>query len=197
MPAKLANAAAAMLRQWRRGGRTRGSNLAEESAMSTTTPAGSPRAISTNASIDIAGSLVAAARVRSSAATPRYSSMWMGEALIHARNAARSVSESGPARWAAYQSAATWVIAERICGSDACIRLPHSCHAPAAMRQAQTQVFLHHVRRYPQPIGDFLVTQAVLVFQVDRGSTLRRQLRQYFAQPYDPCLQVEQLLETG
>src|SRR5713226_3445017 len=41
---------------------------------------GSPRAISTNASTDSVGSSLAAPSARSSAATPRYSSMWIGEA---------------------------------------------------------------------------------------------------------------------
>ena len=65
------------------------------------------------------------------------------------------------------------------------------------MRQGQSQVFLHHVRRYAQTLGDLLVAQSMLIFQVYRGAALRRQLRQHVAQARDPCFHVEPLLEPG
>ena len=65
------------------------------------------------------------------------------------------------------------------------------------MRQGHSQVFLHHVRRYAQTLGDLLVAQSMLVFQVYRGLALRWQLRQYLAQAHDPYAHVEQLLEAA
>ena len=147
---------------------------------STTLSLVSARAMSTKTSMVMAGSLLAAVRLRSSAATPRYSSMCMGDALSHARNAARSVCGSGPARWAANQSEAIRVMAARMCGSDMLTGSAQPRHASATVGEGHSKIFLHHVRRHSEPLGDLLVTQAMLIFQVDGGAALGRQLSQDF-----------------
>src|SRR5688572_21005101 len=146
---------------------------------STTLPALASRAESSSDSNDISGSSAAAGRSRATRATPRYSSTWTGEARIQSANARRSAASSAAARWIANHSPACWAIVARTCSSLVFIRSPKAGHAAPAVPKRLADVFLHHVRRDSQPLGDFGVAEVVPVLEHDRRTAFRRQLAQH------------------
>ena len=64
------------------------------------------------------------------------------------------------------------------------------------MRQSDPQIFLHHVRRNIELSGDLVIFQSMLIFHVDSGLALGRQLREDFAQSRDSGGQIEHLFEA-
>src|SRR5262245_56071832 len=163
---------------------------------STTFAALASRAEPSSDSIDISGSSAAACTSRATRATPRYSSTWTGEARIQSANARRSAASSAPARCIANHSPACWAIVARTCSSLVFIRSPKPGHTPPAVPERLADVFLHHVRRDTQALGDFRVAEAVPVLEHDRRAAFRRQLAQHLAQSRDPLLRVDLPIQT-
>src|ERR1700729_3183758 len=98
----------------------------------------------------------------------------MGEAFSQSRNSWRSACVREPARCARSQSAAIWVTAKRMDFSDGIILSLQPCHATTAMGQGQSQIFVHHVRRYLKLVSYLLVVESMLILHQHRGPALGR-----------------------
>ena len=65
------------------------------------------------------------------------------------------------------------------------------------MAERLREILFDHVRRYVQPIGDFLIGQSVAILEYYCGSALGRQLRKDCAKPQHTLACVELAFEWG
>src|SRR5207302_5998378 len=133
----------------------------------------SVRARARIASREYCGSVRACLRSRTTADTPRNSSMWTGEVLNQVARAAESRASSDPSSFPTNHSPACSAIAARLFSSLEFTVSTHPRHAAPTMTEPLRHVFLRHLRGHPEVHRDLPKGEFVCEAQLHRGSALR------------------------